>query len=338
MSHNPNVYREILAELSKINHTNIPDPFLGRKNIPNSRQARLLFDSMAESEAEMIHIMEARAVEERELHEHSASSLSTDGGGPAAVDQGYSIQYLVVGGGGGGGYAGGGGGGGFLQGTRALIPGTTYSITVGDGGIGLGYPDGPTQGQNSVFSDIVAIGGGSGGYEDGVAGNGGSGGGGSAYGPTAYGEGTPGQGNRGGLGAAAAGGGGGGGAGETGYNGSPPWFGGNGGNGLPSSITGTELYYAGGGGGGYYDPDGTYGSGGFGGGGAGDDTPGEPNTGGGGGGYGSSIGGANGGSGVVILSIPTANYTGTTTGTVTVTTVGSNKVLTFTSGTGSYTA
>jgi hypothetical protein len=37
------------------------------------------------------------------------------------------------------------------------------------------------------------------------------------------------------------------------------------------------------------------------------------------------------------LSIPTANYTGTTTGSPTVTTSGSNTILTF-NGSGSYTA
>jgi hypothetical protein len=41
---------------------------------------------------------------------------------------------------------------------------------------------------------------------------------------------------------------------------------------------------------------------------------------------------------VVILSIPTANYTGTYTGTVTVTTSGSNTILKFTSGSATYTA
>jgi hypothetical protein len=40
---------------------------------------------------------------------------------------------------------------------------------------------------------------------------------------------------------------------------------------------------------------------------------------------------------VVILSIPTTNYTGTTTGSPTVTTSGSNTIITFTSS-GSYTA
>jgi hypothetical protein len=40
---------------------------------------------------------------------------------------------------------------------------------------------------------------------------------------------------------------------------------------------------------------------------------------------------------VVILSIPTVNYSGITTGSPTVTSSGSNKILTFTSS-GSYTA
>jgi hypothetical protein len=50
-----------------------------------------------------------------------------------------------------------------------------------------------------------------------------------------------------------------------------------------------------------------------------------------------SVAGGAGGSGVVILSVPTARYTGTTTGSPTVTTSGLNTILTFTSS-GSYTA
>jgi hypothetical protein len=49
-----------------------------------------------------------------------------------------------------------------------------------------------------------------------------------------------------------------------------------------------------------------------------------------------NFGGA-GGSGVVILSVPTANYTGTTTGSPVVTTSGSNTILEFNSS-GTYTA
>ena len=54
------------------------------------------------------------------------------------------------------------------------------------------------------------------------------------------------------------------------------------------------------------------------------------------GGGGAATGGS-GGSGVVILSIPTAKYTGTTTGSPTVTTSGSNTILTYTAS-GTYTA
>jgi hypothetical protein len=46
---------------------------------------------------------------------------------------------------------------------------------------------------------------------------------------------------------------------------------------------------------------------------------------------------SNGGSGVVILSLPTVNYTGTTTGSPTVTTSGDNTIIKFTAS-GSYTA
>jgi hypothetical protein len=47
--------------------------------------------------------------------------------------------------------------------------------------------------------------------------------------------------------------------------------------------------------------------------------------------------GGNGGSGIVILSVPTINYSGTSTGSPTVTTNGAYKVLTF-NGSGTYTA
>ena len=67
-------------------------------------------------------------------------------------------------------------------------------------------------------------------------------------------------------------------------------------------------------------------------------TAGTANTGGGGGGAtGSSTNAAAGGKGVVILSMLTADYTGTTSGSPTVTTDGSNTILVFNSD-GSYTA
>jgi hypothetical protein len=59
-----------------------------------------------------------------------------------------------------------------------------------------------------------------------------------------------------------------------------------------------------------------------------------PNTGDGGGG--GDVAGGYGASGVVILSVPTANYSGTTTGSPTVTTSGSNTIIKFTAS-GSYT-
>jgi hypothetical protein len=61
------------------------------------------------------------------------------------------------------------------------------------------------------------------------------------------------------------------------------------------------------------------------------------NTGGGAGGSNPSARFAQGGSGVVILSVPTVSYSGTTTGSPTVTTTGTRTILTFTSS-GSYTA
>jgi hypothetical protein len=65
---------------------------------------------------------------------------------------------------------------------------------------------------------------------------------------------------------------------------------------------------------------------------------GSANTGNGGSGAGASGGTSGaGGSGVVILRLPTAQYSGTTTGSPTVTTDGSDTVIKFTSS-GSYTA
>ena len=112
-----------------------------------------------------------------------------------------------------------------------------------------------------------------------------------------------------------------------------------GGAGVSSSITGSAVTYGGGGGGAGGGAAGGAGGGGAGGIAAAVGTAGTANTGGGGGGGGANTNNAGGagGSGVVILSIPTVNYSGITTGSPTVTNSGSNKILTFTSS-GSYTA
>jgi hypothetical protein len=268
----------------------------------------------------------------------------------APLPQTYTASYLVVAGGGGGGYIGGGGGaGGFLSGSVTLTSGTTYTATVGSGGpnVGSATPGGNSVLSGSGISTVTGLGGGYGGAGPGqpAGKNGGSGGSGGGAGENAgigtAGSGTPGQGNNGGGGFASGsniGCGGGGGAGAVGGTGSPG-LGGNGGNGSASSITGTPASYAGGGGGASYS--GTSGTGGTGGGGnastSGTSVAGTANTGGGGGG-GGSVAGANGGSGVVILSVPTASYSGTTTGSPTITTSGANTIIKYTSGSGTYTA
>ena len=277
---------------------------------------------------------------------------TTDDDVTLETPQTVSVTYLVVAGGGGGGKhkSGGAGAGGLLTSTAALSPSTVYTVTVGSGGAGSSSSssDG-SQGQNSVLSGtgistVTAIGGGGGG-SDGVNGSsldGGSGGGAGGGGNlTSVGDGTSGQGNDGGqgVGGSDAGGGGGGGAGAVGVNAAGTTAG-NGGAGTASSITGASVTYAGGGGGAHETNGGTNGSGGSGGGGAGDrsgnGTNGTANTGGGGGASHSSTGGT-GGTGVVILRIPTADYSGTTSGSPTVTTDGSFKVVKFTAS-GSYTA
>ena len=262
-----------------------------------------------------------------------------------------NIEVLVVAGGGGGGMdmGGGGGGGGVLTSTSyAVTAATGITVTVGAGGVGapaggsLGnntfhqFTISATQGGNSVFGSLTAIGGGYGGssyvgytpnYAQGGAG--GSGGGSSGYvGNTGtFGAGTAGQGNKGGYGATYYSGGGGG-AGAQGVDaaGQP-----NGGIGVLNSILGTAYYWGGGGGGASYSLSigGNGGNGGGGGGGVGYTiggaglNSGQPggggyagtqtnchggnagqNTGGGGGGgahYNSNNHGGNGGSGIVII-------------------------------------
>jgi hypothetical protein len=270
----------------------------------------------------------------------------------------YTVSYLVAAGGAGGGKAlgGGGGGGGLLTGTTSITQGTAYTVVVGGGGAGstVGNP-GQTgvAGSASSFISISATGGGGGASVATAGGSGGSGGGGGGdgnnTGTKAGGSGTSGQGFAGGTsgssGSFTGGGGGGGGASAVGSNGTAS-TGGNGGAGTASTITGSSVTYAGGGGGGGNGTGSGNGTGGAGGGGAGGaaagaaGTNGTANTaGGGGGGAGSGAGGNGGagGSGVVILSVPTVFYSGTTTGSPTVTTSGSNTILTFTVN-GSYTA
>lgn len=231
----------------------------------------------------------------------------------------YSLSALFVGGGGGASYIAGGGGGGLLYvGGIDATPGTSYTITVGAAGANSGnYNRGSAGGNSSGFTYTAVGGGGGGGSDPGsttTGGSGGSGGGGgSLYGAgQAGGSGTSGQGYAGGTtvysGAGTEGGGGGGAAGAGGAN-VPGYRGGDGGNGLQNSITGTPIYYSGGGygiGTGYGEGAGTAGTG-----------AGSSYYGGGG------SPGVNSGAGVVIISYiyPTQRSSG---GTVTSYTSGSN--------------
>jgi len=242
-----------------------------------------------------------------------------------AVVGAYQVSMLVVGGGAGGGAGNGGapgGGGGVLSGTTLLNSGVTYTIVVGAGGAGGTYVYNGAAGVDSTFNSYIGSGGGkayiyaSGGPTELKAGSGDS---------TTFYETS----------------GGAGGAGANGSNSTPSTQGGTGGAGLANSITGSSVTYAGGGGGGGSQnvPGGTGGTGG-GGTGGGITTPataGTVNTGSGGGGGTTAVSSGSGGSGVVVLSIPTVQYTGTVTGSPTVTTSGSNTIVKFTSS-GSYTA
>jgi hypothetical protein len=205
---------------------------------------------------------------------------------------GTEVEYLVVAGGGGGGadMGGGGGAGGVLTGT-AVVEETSYTVTVGVGGIGaVGYGNNPppgARGGNSTFGpNITAFGGGGGSsghyYNNnessytrgGEATSGGSGGGGSAaYRSVSLGRpggaGTPGQGTAGGYGKYTGqyhAGGGGGAGGNPEVNFVTNVRAGNGGPGILSNILGTPYYFGGGGGGAAHDNANKAGNGGLGGG------------------------------------------------------------------------
>ena len=258
----------------------------------------------------------------------------------------YSVDYLVIAGAGGGGYgqqghnAGGGGAGGYRNSynsetsgrgsasetAKEVTTGIVYTVTIGAGGAG-----GPSaenrgaSGSNSVFSTITSTGGGAGGAggNSGVERQGlaGGAGGGTASSDTTVlggGAGTSGQGYDGssagpqGTGRGGSGGGAGA-AGSINPSNSSPLAGGAG---LASSITGSAVTRAVGGA-------------------INQGSAGGANTGTGGvGGY--NVAGLAGGSGVVILRMLTSNYSGTTSGSPTVSTSGSDTILTYT-GSGSYT-
>jgi hypothetical protein len=240
------------------------------------------------------------------------------------VTVGGGVDYLVVAGGGGGAYSsvsewpnpnwggGGGGGGGVLSGNSLAVTAQIYPISVGAGGTPY------ANGSDSIFSTLTAIGGGKGGAYYDPGSNGGSGGGaGRDAGADAGGTGTAGpprQGYNGGQagGSSYSSAGGGGGAGIAGYQGGTDNTNisgtlAQGGAGIASSITGTEVYY-GGGGGGAWETGTTPAAGGIGGGGAGAanvgavaPVAGTVNRGGGGGGGMHDSIGAKGGSGIVII-------------------------------------
>jgi len=255
--------------------------------------------------------------------------------GTFAVTGSGDVEYLVVAGGGGGGYhgsgnVGGGGAGGYRTGTGFGVTAQNYTITVGAGGAVL------AKGSDSVFDTITSTGGGAGAIvniSSATINDGGSGGGAGQNVSSAGGQGntpstTPSQGFNGGAGAGSPnyGGNGGGGAGAVGgsNSGTNGRIGGNGGDGLSSSITGTSVIRAGGGAGSSHNSSTeAQPTGGTGGGGNGSKSgtvgsAGTANTGsgGGGGGDGDYAGGA-GGSGIVIIRYLTSSSITATGGTIT---------------------
>lgn len=263
-------------------------------------------------------------------------------GSLAPVSIPFDVNYCVVAGGGAGGCSqGGGGGAGGVKIGNLYLSGSN-SVSVGTGGTGNTTTNSAGgNGSNSSLGSITATGGGGGGggnrsgsssSSPGQAGGSGGGGAGMYGSAQAGGAGTAGEGNSGGsshLGPPEYAGGGGGAningaigvaaASSDGTTGAC----GDGGEGILTTIIGSNVYYGGGGGGGGRDDTTvtTYGVGGIGGGGngrvggsvdtyGGTGISGTTNTGGGGGGGGGNFGttviyaGGNGGSGIVILRFP----------------------------------
>jgi hypothetical protein len=246
-------------------------------------------------------------------------------------NQTVSADVLVVAGGGGGGSttdatSGGGGAGGLCYQTSRSIVAGSYLAMIGGGGAGVSNASG-TQGSNTVFDTITALGGGyGGGATYGTGSSGGSGGGaGNAAGGSATqanSGGATGLGYAGGTGYAKRGAGGGG-AGGVGIGNTTTSYGGVGyystlTDAMGAATTTGQLvsghyYYAGGGGAGCeFASGGPTGEslGGYGGGGNGEQytegqaTAGTVSTGGGGGGCmptGTATPGKAGGSGIVII-------------------------------------
>ena len=289
-----------------------------------------------------------------------------DGGVAWETAPSYTSEWLIIAGGGGGGpaYGGGGGAGGYrikfdsetsgggtnTESLVTLVKGVTYTVTVGaQGAHSSAYAStGSDGGVSSIIGGAVSlttVGGGGGGVNDaaGPPGNdGGSGGGGGSY-NGAGGSGTANQGYDGGDGDPPSGNAGGGGGGSSAVGGNASGTtGGNGGAGLTSLITGASVARAGGGGGASWN--GTPGTGSDGGGNGGTNAStalgnATANTGSGGGGGPHTASGGDGGTGIVVLRMPDADYSGTTTGSPTVTTDvgGSGETVIVFNASGSYT-
>ncbi len=265
------------------------------------------------------------------IYKFTASGTITfgDSSGITAPLVPFGLETLVVAGGGGTGYdvGGGGGGGGLLYNASSSIASfNTYTVTVGTGGAsGQSSSIRGTNGGDSSFNSLVAVGGGGGGsYSgNGVGVAGGSGGGAGDQGQSG-GAGTSGQGYAGGSSASAWGSGGGGGAGGIGANGvtngTVP-----GGLGASYSISGTTQMYAGGG---YGNSDG-----------GSVNSTGQNYAGTVLGNYGYGANGTglpnaspySGNSGIIIIKHPDSVTTATTTGSPTVVTSGGYTTYTFTS-------
>jgi len=91
----PEVYRVLLDELSKAKYSIIPDPFNGQLNAPTGRAKSMIYEAMLISEIEMREAQERCILEERELHEFSASHPEDVGhGGHGGESAGGKALYI----------------------------------------------------------------------------------------------------------------------------------------------------------------------------------------------------------------------------------------------------
>jgi len=214
--------------LRKKSYEEIINKILSNKIIKEKNKMKNILQKLNSGVDKILKVLYVYATSLPVVNSPTATSIATTGavlganvsslGDPASVSEkgicyglsssptncvkAFSVEALVVAGGGGGHnglYGGGGGGGGILYNPSLNVSAQSYAVTVGNGG------NSNANGENSIFSNLTAIGGGAGGeyggvHEYGYPGGSGGGGAGTQNFSSAGGIGTPGQGSDGEVG------------------------------------------------------------------------------------------------------------------------------------------